>query len=311
MTSKNWTFDNIPDQQGTLAIVTGSNSGVGYEAARGLSRKGAQVILAVRSTEKGDAAVNAIRAEHPSAQLQVMVLDLADLSSVRRFAETFLKQHKHLNILINNAGVMALPYRRTTDGFEMQFGTNHLGHFALTGLLMPAIAATPGARMAAVSSINHNFGRINFDDLNGERRYDRWAAYNQSKLANLLFAYEFQRRLVVNNINAIGVGCHPGFTSTNLQLVGAQMEGSGLMESAMRVLQVFGQDQPTGALPLLYAATSPDVKGGDYIGPTSMGGLYGYPAKAQSNSRSHDPEAARRLWEISEKLTDVQYQFKS
>jgi NAD(P)-dependent dehydrogenase (short-subunit alcohol dehydrogenase family) len=299
----------LPDQNGKLAVITGASSGIGFAAARALAAKGAHVILAVRSAEKGAAAMDAIRQQHPAATLDVMALDLASLDNVRRFAQDFLSRFSSLPLLINNAGVMAVPRRKTADGFELQFGTNHLGHFALTGLLLPAILAAPGARVVTVSSFNHTFGRIEFDNLNAERHYGRWEAYNQSKLANLLFAYELQRRFTAAGVDAISAACHPGYASTNLQLAGPRMDGSRAGELMWRFAHLFGQSTDAGALPTLYAATAPGVSGGDYIGPTGLGGLYGPPGKVQSNSRSHDTSVARRLWEVSEQLTHTHYEW--
>ena len=209
-----------------MVVVTGGNSGSGFEAALALAGKNAQVILAVRSVEKGEAAAERIRQQYPRAQVIVMALDLSDLSSVRAFAQNFLKLYERLDVLINNAGVMALPQRKTADGFEMQFGTNHLGHFALTGLLISALKKTSNARVVTVSSGAHTFGDIHFDDLQWEKKYQAWGAYGQSKLANLLFAYELQRRLEAAGSKVLSVGCHPGYASTNLQAAGPQMEGS-------------------------------------------------------------------------------------
>ena len=224
MTNK-WTQNDIPDQQGKLIIVTGGNSGIGYEAALALAGRNAHVILAVRSVDKGEEAARQIRQRYPQAQVTVMELNLADLKSIRAFAESFLASHDRLDILINNAGVMALPARKTVDGFEMQFGTNHLGHFALTGLLLPVLKKTPGSRVVTVSSGVHVSGDIHFDDLQWEKKYDQWGAYAQSKLANLLFAYELQRRFAETGIKAISVSCHPGYAATNLQSVGPQDGG--------------------------------------------------------------------------------------
>jgi NAD(P)-dependent dehydrogenase (short-subunit alcohol dehydrogenase family) len=260
--------------------------------------------------ETGGSAADAIRVAHPAAIVEVMALDLADLASVRRFAEEFLARSEPLHLLINNAGVMALPFRKTADGFEMQFGTNHLGHFALTGLLLPAILAAPDARVVNVSSALHMAGVIDFENLDGARGYDRQRAYSQSKLANLLFTYELQRRLATARASAISLGCHPGYASTNLQQTGPRMEGSTFVEAIMGLGNaLFAQSAEMGALPTLYAATAPDAHGGDYIGPKDFGGWRGYPAKARSSARSHDEATARRLWEVSTQLTSVQYDF--
>jgi NAD(P)-dependent dehydrogenase (short-subunit alcohol dehydrogenase family) len=306
--TNHWTTDNIPDQRGRLAVITGANSGIGYEAALALAGKGAHVVLAVRSEERGRAALARIAAAHPGARAEVRPLDLADLASVRRFAEGMLRDHAALPLLINNAGVMAIPYRRTADGFEMQFGTNHLGHFALAGLLLPALLAAPGARVVTVSSQAHQMGRIDFDNLDGSHGYQRWAAYGQSKLANLLFAYELQRRLAAAGAGAISLACHPGFADTELQAVGPRMDGTPFGDKLAKGLnKLLAQSAAMGALPTLYAATSPDAFGGDYVGPEGFGGWRGYPVRQRSTAASYSPGVARRLWEISERLTGVTY----
>jgi NAD(P)-dependent dehydrogenase (short-subunit alcohol dehydrogenase family) len=303
-----WTSNDIPNQRGKVAVVTGGNSGIGYEAALALAGKGARVILAVRSAEKGQAAATAIQRAHPGATVEVMALDLSNLGSVRRFAETFLQRFESLPLLINNAGVMALPYGRTADGFEMQFGTNHLGHFALTGMLMPAILAAPGARVVVVSSGAHMGGAINFDNLDGAKSYGPWSAYCQSKLANLLFAYELQRRFTATGVDAIAAGCHPGYAATNLQSAGPRMSGSRFGERVSELSnRLFAQSAAMGALPTLYAATAIDVNGCDYIGPLGMLGMRGAPGKIKSSARSYDTTVAARLWQVSEQLTGVRY----
>jgi NAD(P)-dependent dehydrogenase (short-subunit alcohol dehydrogenase family) len=304
----NWTQNEIPDQQGRVVIVTGGNSGIGYEAALALAGKNAHVILAVRSMDKGEEASRNIRQQYPKSQVTLMELDLSDLKSVRAFAQNFLKQYDRLDILINNAGVMALPQRKTADGFEMQFGTNHLGHFALTGLLLPALKKTASSRVVTVSSGAHTAGDIHFDDLQWEKKYESWGAYGQSKLANLLFAYELQRRLDVVGIKTISVGCHPGYAATNLQAAGPKMEGSPFKAWMMKMANtLFAQGQDMGALPTLFAAISVDVNGCDYIGPA--GGMKGYPTKVKSNNKSYDESLAKRLWAVSEELTGVVYNF--
>ena len=303
-----WTADDIPDLSGKTIIVTGGNSGIGYEASLQLAGKGAHVVLACRDPKKAQAAVARLRAAHPEAEVGEMALDLASLDSVRRFAGDFLSANRELHVLCNNAGVMALPYRRTADGFEMQIGTNHLGHFALTGLLLERLLATPGSRVVTVSSGAHRVGKIRFDDLQWEKGYRKWMAYGQSKLANLLFTYELQRRLEARAAGTLAVACHPGYAATNLQLAGPQMEGSSLMEWLSDVgNRLLAQSAAMGALPTLYAATAPDVRSGDYIGPDGPGEMWGHPRKVQSNARSRDRDAARRLWGVSEKLTGVKY----
>lgn len=302
-----WVERHIPPQQGKVALITGANSGLGFEAAKLLAAKGARVILAVRDVTRGERAAAEIRRGVSAADLAVLRLDLASLASIRGTADA-LRLEDRLDMLINNAGVMAIPRRTTVDGFEMQFGVNHLGHFALTGLLLPLLLGTPGARIVTVSSGAHVLGRINFDDLQGERRYQPWAAYAQSKLANLLFAYELQRRLAAAGRQVISVAAHPGYAATNLQRVGPEMAGSRLglwlMAASNRLL---AQSAATGALPEVYAATSPDVQGGDYIGPDGPLGQRGFPKKARSSARSYDHSTAARLWAVSEALTGVQF----
>jgi len=303
-----WTVDDIPDSSGRTIIVTGGNSGIGYEAAAALAGKGAYVVLACRDRQRATEAVEGIHRAHRHARVDAMTLDLASLDSIRHFAEAFRKRHEALHVLVNNAGVMALPYRTTADGFEMQFGTNHLGHFALTGLLLDRVLATAGARIVTVSSMAHRFGSIHFDDLQSERRYRKWDAYGQSKLANLLFTYELQRRLVGAGARAIAVACHPGYSATNLQAAGPRMAETPVMERLMGVMnRLFAQSAAMGALPTLYAATAPDVHGGDYIGPDGPGEAWGHPRKVRASARARDADAARRLWDESEVLTGVRY----
>jgi NAD(P)-dependent dehydrogenase (short-subunit alcohol dehydrogenase family) len=305
-----WNKKDVPDQKGRVVVVTGGNSGIGYEAALALAGRNARVILAARSLDKGEQAAQTIRQHYPAAEVKVMALNLADLKSVNSFADAFLASHDRLDVLINNAGVMALPELRTTDGFEMQFGTNHLGHFALTGLLLPALKATPNARVVTVSSALHDSGDIHFDDLQWKKSYDRWGAYAQSKLANLLFAYELQRRFATSAINVISVGCHPGYAATNLQASGPGMDGSAISKWMMKAANfLIAQSQEMGALPTLFAAVAPQVNGCDYIGPTGMRGMRGYPEKVMSNNKSYDEAIAKQLWVISEELTGVVYHF--
>ena len=304
-----WTLRDVPDQTGRTIVVTGANSGLGLEAARAFAGRGAHVVLACRSSEKAEAARQGITTSLPRASLEVMPLDLASLSSVRVFGATFTGRHDRLDVLCNNAGVMALPRRETADGFEMQLGTNHLGHFALTGLLLPLLLRTPGSRVVTQSSGMHRIGRIRFDDLHGSTRYGRWSAYGQSKLANLLFAYELQRRLARHGAEAISVACHPGYAATELQFAGARMEGSPLMERIFALgNRLLAQDAASGALPMLYAATAPDVRGGEYFGPEGIGEMWGAPKRAVSNGRSRDAAVAARLWSASEELTRVRYE---
>jgi NAD(P)-dependent dehydrogenase (short-subunit alcohol dehydrogenase family) len=297
-----WTAQDIPDQSGRTIVVTGANSGIGREAARALAAHGAHVVVAVRNVEKGEAAMADM-----SGDVEARHVDLADLASVRAFAAEF---DRDLDVLVNNAGVMALPKRRTTDGFEMQFGTNHLGHFALTGLLLPRLLATAAPRVVTVSSGAHRFGWIRFDDLQGERRYQKWLAYGQSKLANLLFAYELQRRADAAGLPLRSMAVHPGYAATNLQAAGPQMAGSKIEERGAEVFnKLFGQSEEMGALPTLYATTVPDLPGGSFVGPDGLLEQRGHPKVVDSNARSKDRDVARRLWEVSEELTGVTYAF--
>lgn len=306
-TNSSWSKAHIPNLAGKTTLVTGANSGLGYEVTLALAEKGAQVVMACRSIDKGEAAARQIRQQCPSATLAVMALDLTNLATVRRFVTAFQEKYAALHILCNNAGIMAIPRRETVDGFEMQLGVNHLGHFALTGLLLPVLLQAPQARVVHVSSGLHQNGTIKFDDLMGRQRYDKWGAYSQSKLANLLFAYELQRKFTANQVDAMSVGTHPGYAATNLQSVGPSMEGSRLMKIVMAFANRFlAQSAEKGALPLLYAAVAPDVNGCDYIGPTGRMGA-GAPGKTHSNAESYNPAVAAKLWAVSVELTQVDY----
>jgi protochlorophyllide reductase len=306
----NWQTQDIPDQTGKIALVTGGNSGLGYESVKALARKNASVILACRDMGKGEAARKRIIEGWPGAGIEVIPLDLASLASIRQFAGRLKEKYDRLDILINNAGVMATPRSETVDGFELQFATNHLGHFALTGRILEVLLATPQSRVVTVSSLGERFFRINFSDLMGRRFYYRWVAYCQSKRANMLFAYELQRRLARAGAQTISLAAHPGFTSTNLRAKLLSPE-TPLFQ---RMVGAFGElisrsSAEMGALPQLYAATAPAVSGGEYYGPDGFLQLSGHPRQVRSSRRSHDREAARRLWEISEKLTGVRYRF--
>jgi NAD(P)-dependent dehydrogenase (short-subunit alcohol dehydrogenase family) len=303
-----WTANDIPDQSGRLAVVTGANSGLGLVAARELAGAGAHVVIACRDTSKGEAAAELIRAAKPSAGMDVEELDLADLSSVRAFTGRFSDRHGGLDLLINNAGIMATPYRKTADGFESQLGTNHLGHFALTGLLMDALLARPEPRCVTVSSGAHRIGRIDFDDLQSERGYSRWRAYGQSKLANLLLCFELDRRAREAGLPLRSVSAHPGYSATNLQFAGpAKLHERVTMAITNRLL---AQSAEMGALPTLYAATVTDLPGGSFVGPDGFMEQRGHPKLVRASGAAYDTETARRLWEVSEKLTGVQYAFR-
>ncbi len=301
-----WSAADVPDQAGRLAVVTGANSGIGFHTALGLARAGALVVLAVRDEGRGREALARLRAEAPGARAEVRPLDLADLASVRAFAETL---DEPLHLLVNNAGVMAIPLRRTRDGFEAQLGTNHLGPFALTGLLLPRLLAAPAPRVVTVSSGAHRMGRIAFDDLAAQRRYRAWAAYGQSKLANLLFCLELQRRADAAGAGLLSVAAHPGYAATNLQFARARMTGSrvghGVASLGNRLL---GQSAAQGALPSLHGATMP-LPGAAYVGPDGAGEMRGSPTLVGRSRRASDEEAARRLWQVSEGLTGVRYVF--
>ncbi|MFG2089745.1 MULTISPECIES: oxidoreductase [unclassified Spirillospora] len=299
---RGWTTGDIPDLHGRRAIVTGANSGIGYHTALQLARHGASVVLACRSAERGQAAFDRVKAAAPDADLVLGSLDLADLASVREFAARY--GDAPVDILVNNAGVMAIPRRSTADGFEMQFGTNHLGHFALTGLLLPALRSAPSPRVVTLTSAFAWSGRLNFDDLQGERRYRKWSAYGQAKLANLIFARELDRRVP----EVTSVAAHPGYAATNLQQTGPRMQGSPLMERAAGLGNaVMAQSAAAGALPSLYAATAPDVHGGACYGPRLLQ-YRGAPTEVVTPPRANRPAQAERLWEISETLTDVTYE---
>ena len=307
---KAWTSDDISDLSGKTIIVTGANSGIGYEAALTFARKGADLILACRDIGKARTAAAQMSSSVSGANVQVMELDLANLASVRRFSAAFREQHQVLHVLCNNAGVMAIPYRQTADGFEMQFGTNHLGHFALTGLLLDRLLATEGSRVVTVASGMHRLGTIRFDDLQWRNGYRKWMAYGQSKLANLLFTFELQRRAAAAGAKVLSVACHPGYSATNLQFAGPKMSGAPLMEYFYDATnRLFAQSAAMGALPTEYAAAAPDVHSGDYFGPNGIGELWGHPVAVGCSAAARDTAAASRLWEVSEQLTNVHYKF--
>lgn len=299
MSKKRWTSAEIEEQTGRVAIVTGANTGIGLEAARILAKKGATVVLACRSAEKGEAALAGIRAESPKGSAELQILDLASLKSVRSFAAGFRERYDHLDLLVNNAGVMMPPLSQTEDGFELQFGVNHLGHFALTGLLVDLLVRTNGSRVVTVSSAAHKWGHIDFEDLQWEQRpYKKTGSYGQSKLANLLFTYELQRRLDAAKAPTVALAAHPGWTATDLQ------RNTGLFRA---LNPLFAMKPWKGALPTLRAATGGEAEGGQYYGPHGLGEMRGFPVPVSSNDASRDEAVARRLWDVSEALTGVEY----
>jgi NAD(P)-dependent dehydrogenase (short-subunit alcohol dehydrogenase family) len=301
-----WNTEQIGNLKGNNVIVTGGSSGIGLEAAKVLAAKGAAVTLAVRNVEKGKRIIEKVHSENPDAAMTVMHLDLADLKSIKDFADRYRSDHEHLQILINNAGVMIPPYRKTKDGFESQFGTNHLGHFALTAHLLPMLLATPLSRIVITSSLAARKGKIHFDNLDGSRSYNPMKFYRQSKLANLLFAIELQHRLGRAGTSTISVACHPGISVSNLLSRGSGKEANQLLKKMMRVV---AQPAHKGALPTLFAATNPDLKGGEYIGPDGPGNRRGNPVQTSEVSQLFNTEIAARLWEVSEDLTGVKYPF--
>ncbi len=306
--SEKWTSAQMPSQTGKTMLVTGANSGVGYQAALELARHGAYVVLGCRNAAKGEDALERLRREAPSAQVELAVLDVASLTSVRAFASRYLASGKPLHVLVNNAGVMALPSRElTVDGFERQMGTNHLGHFALTGLLLPALQASAAARVVTIASLAHRNGKIEWDNLQSERSYAPMGAYNNTKLANLLFTYEFDRRLRAAGSAVESVAAHPGVAITNVFHNGPGDKGDLKMKVIQKLIPLIGQDDAKGAWPTEYAATEPGVPGGTYIGPDGFSELKGHPKVVQPRSKALDLTAAKLLWEKSEQLTGVRY----
>jgi NAD(P)-dependent dehydrogenase (short-subunit alcohol dehydrogenase family) len=311
-----WTEENIPEQTGCVAVVTGANSGLGFHTARALSEAGAKVVITARTVEKTEEAATRIWQDHPGAELVLELLDLADLTSIREFVSRTEAALPKVSILVNNAGVMAIPRSETKDGFETQLGVNHLGYFALTGLLMPRLkraAEEDGfGRIVNVSSNMHKTGRINFDDLMGSANYNPWTAYSQSKLANLLFTLELGRRLKKAGSSVIAVAAHPGYAATNLQRRGPEAEGAKLKAMLMDLAnRLFAQPVEKGVLPQLYAAVSQELNGNEYIGPDGFGNMRGYPAIQQPAPQAKNLEDAERLWEVSESLTGVTFSLQS
>jgi NAD(P)-dependent dehydrogenase (short-subunit alcohol dehydrogenase family) len=303
-----WTINDIPDQTGRVFIITGANSGLGYESTLALARKNARIVMACRNMEKGEVAAEAVRQQVPQADLDLMQLDLASLDSIHNFAAAFQARYARLDVLMNNAGVMAIPRRETTDGFEMQFGVNHLGHFALTGRLLPLLLRTPGSRVVTVSSMVHLVGRIYFDDLRVRNNYSRYCAYGQSKLANVLFAFELQRRLAAVGNDTISVAAHPGYAATELQSTSTTTSNATLEGLSYKIgNNLMAQSAATGAVSQLRAAVDPGVQGGEFWGPRFTAFGQARPGRAQKNA--YDPDIAARLWQRSEELTGVRFEF--
>ncbi len=300
-----WTAADIPDLTGKVAVVTGGNSGIGFEAAKELARKGAETVLACRSPERGQAALDTLKAEVSGTKAELMALDLASLASVERFATEFTERYPQLDVLANNAGIMVIPYGKTEDGFERQVGTNHLGHFALTGRLFDVLLATPGARVVNVSSLAHNRAELDLDDLLYEKGgYTEWGAYGRSKLLNMLFTFELQRRLERAGVDAHSLAAHPGFSASNLT---GHMAERLHMRIALGIFNRIIQGPDMGALPTLRAATDPEARGGEYFGPARLNETTGHPVLVEASAEAHDETDGKRLWELSEELTGVRY----
>lgn len=309
MSKDNWTTKNIPELKGKVIIVTGGNSGLGYESVKAFADKGAEVVLASRNLEKGLEAKKQMSNGNINGNVKVMQLDLMDKASIRQFAENFKKKYDKLDVLLNNAGIMTTPYFLTKDGLEAQNGTNHFGHFALTGLLLDLIQKTPKSRVINVSSNGHKWGKMDFDNLlfEGGKDYTPMKSYSRSKLANLLFTYELQRFFEANNIESNAIAAHPGGSNTNLA---RHIDGKPWFKLMTPLFKLIMQDQAQGALPQIRAAVDPSVKGGEYYGPSGFGELKGLPVKVKSNAASHNKEDAKKLWEVSERITGISFQFK-
>jgi NAD(P)-dependent dehydrogenase (short-subunit alcohol dehydrogenase family) len=305
--SRKWTAQDVPDQRGRTVVITGANSGIGLEAAKVLAAHGARVVLAGRDLARTARAAEQVTAAAVDAQAESAELDLASLESVRAAAADITARFPRLDLLINNAGIMFTPYGLSKDGFELQFGTNHLGHFALTGLLLPALLDVPGSRVVTVSSWGHRMGRMNFDDLMHARHYSRYTAYGQSKLANLMFTYELQRRLSAAQAQTIATAAHPGTARTELTRHMLPLAKTSMSARFRGLNSWWVQEAAMGALPTVRAATDPAATGGAYYGPDGFLQLTGYPVLVRSSGRSQNAEAQRRLWAESEKLTQVGY----
>ena len=308
MRAKKWTLNDMPDLTGKIVVVTGGNSGLGFETANVFAQKGAEVVLACRSESRAETAKDTILEECPEAKIAVIKMDLMDLESIRSFAEKFTQRYSQLHILVNNAGVMTTPYGLTKDGFETQMGTNYLGHFALTGLLLDVLARTPNSRVVTVSSIAHRWGKINLSNsiFESADKYLSMRAYGSSKLANLLFIYELQRKFEQNNNNIFALAAHPGATFTNL---GRHREGKFLFKLFRPLIKMVLPNPKSGALSQLRAAVDASVKGGDFYGPSGFFQLGGHPVLVKSTKASHNLENAQKLWSLSEELTGVKYEF--
>lgn len=305
---KNWSADNIPNQKGRIAVVTGANSGLGYHTTMALALKGAKVIMACRSLEKGELARQQILAMNPDVELEVWHLDLASLLSVRTFTDRFHAYSDRLDLLINNAGLMAIPENRTEEGFEMQFGVNYLSHFALTAQLWQPLSSTPGSRIIQVSSLAHKFGSIRFEDIHWKRKYSKWGAYGMSKLAGLLFIHELAGRISSAKSGVIAAAAHPGYASTELQAKGARMKGKWLGAALFNLANgLIAQSAAMGALPTLYAATAEDVSQGAYYGPRGFMRLWGRPALDEPDRKQISDEVAEKLWRVSESLCGTDF----
>lgn len=294
----------VPPQSDRIAIVTGANTGLGYETALGLCKTGMKVVLACRDLKKARIAKSELQRQSINADIDIIGLDLSSLASVRAFSSNYLSRYDRLDLLINNAGIMIPPYSLTEDGFESQLGVNHLGHFLLTGLLLPALEQTEGSRIVILSSLAHKTGKINFKDLQSKKRYQAWTAYAQSKLACLMFALELQRRLQAHEHQTISVAAHPGVASTELSRHLPSLFNAVISPI---FLKFAAQTAQQGAMPALYAALNPNIKGGEYIGPLSRNGWKGKAGVVTPKKHAHDEEVARRLWQESERLTDIQF----